>query len=550
MAWFMGRTNACVAGRSQVPASSVRRVVARGVILRWGVWLVAAGAMGGLAPLGSAEVQADTNKSVERSVDPSPRESTGAAAGSKAPVAAAHVPEAFDRVLEGTVRFKELMVPANERWGLRGPVRIEVEGRATIAGKLIGLAGQTLPNDAASRHGGGLRLVVDGRLELHGEIRGGRGADGKFVAESGGRGGSIVIIAPEVMWRNPPVHGGDGGNGGPSGDGGAGGSVAIYAKVLENRGGGIVAGSGGHGGHAMTPDLNLAGTRVLLDGGDGGAGGMAAAFPYVDDAQIPDAEASMRHSRKQPVGSNGAPGSNGSDPRSNGGDGGAGGAIYGNPGGDGGTVETPCTPGNAGTGGLQAWGGNGGDGGHGAPGGLYAPNGGNGGRGGIGGNATGGLGGNGSNATSCCNPPVQGVPGGAGGPGGRAFGGHGGDGGMAAMEATAEAARRPEQAVPPALATPTASRATEGSAARRERGSAMVVTSPLASTDAMGLFLPKPMAAPVSPGLLVGNVRAVQEGVGCEHLGRLTESSSAALRGAADACVRWRAALHGSSGPR
>lgn len=319
---------------------------------------------------------------------------------------------------------QHLIIKSDERIVIRGNIRLS-NGADALQ-----------PNELAAVNSGPLSLFMLGA---------GYVAPAKKMAANlfGGLGGSILLIAPEII-IDGHLQPGDGGNGLKGGQAGNGGSVTMLSAGTYHThdikaGNGGNGGRGGNGGDAISllTDANISGSNYGLSGamigGDGGHGsaGMALFTPGTDGSDS--------------SGSGGQTGGNGTD--------GTTGAVNGDPGGNGGdgvSFNSTGTGGNGGNGGFGADGGNGGVGGTGGNGGMgvggdAAGDGGtgNGGIGGNGGNgglgvSNGGLGGNGGNGgagvggstlTNGNGGAGNGGAGGNGGSGGAGISNDGGDGG-------------------------------------------------------------------------------------------------------------------------
>ncbi len=311
--------------------------------------------------------------------------------------------------LSGTLQTESFVVELGEHVSFADGFELLASGDVVIRGSLIGV---TAAGEGSIGHGASGRIVSDTRIVILGEIRAGNGAAGDLSQIDGGDGGSLELIAPQIVCASGVIKGSCGGDGAPAfpagGHGGAGGDVTIMADRFEDLDGNpatVVGGAGGAGGDGLT-DHQHSGNGG--NGGDGGNGGSAIAWGY------PDADTGTRAN-----GSNGHDGANGLSKA---------GAQTGGAGANGNACEDGGS-GATGTSATGGQGGKGGDGGHAtAPGGF----GGNGGGGGIGGSATGGNGRGGGRGGDCCSPPEHSGPGGDGGDGGEggaAIGGHGGDGG-------------------------------------------------------------------------------------------------------------------------
>jgi Secretion system C-terminal sorting domain len=255
-------------------------------------------------------------------------------------------------------------------------------------------------------------------------------AVGTMVRLDGGNGGTLVLIAPQIVFNNT-AQVGNGGTGVQGGDGGNGGHIALFSHYLVAMPAAttLTAGNGGDGGN---------GAQLYREGGKGGNGGTAAVLLTGTDGAH-GANGTNGTATAAPTG--GSNGGGGGDETAlnavggNGGNGGNGGATFANSGQNGANGGEPGLGGNgigstgtATANGGNGTGGNGGNGGSGSSGATEPtssdnrPRGGNSSNGGNGGI---GVGGNGAAGTGC----IQGTNGGNGTGGSGGNGGGGGNGG-------------------------------------------------------------------------------------------------------------------------
>lgn len=164
---------------------------------------------------------------------------------------------------------------ATERKPIAGDLLVRCEGDIVVDGVIEGRdrpAGDVHPGGAT------IRMVSRTRIIVRGTLRAGRGGDAHAGAPTvdnchmlGGRGGDVILEAPEVLLVGTALAG-DGGRSGANAAAPAGGDVVIRGQVLpdstETRAAsaGMVGGNGG--GFLGTP---FAGLPAEGRGGNGGS---------------------------------------------------------------------------------------------------------------------------------------------------------------------------------------------------------------------------------------------------------------------------------------
>jgi hypothetical protein len=165
-----------------------------------------------------------------------------------------------------------IYVPANEEWVFTESVEIRAFGGIVIDGVIRGLPPQDPSAPART-----MKLESVTGITIRGKLLGFAGADGLWIGQDGGTGGTLILRAPMIVLSTPLVApaGGHGAPGG--GTGGTGGRLEVYASAVagpyqdgSDAGvmlgiGNLIAGRGGAGG----PPLGS------LEGGSGGNGGSA-----------------------------------------------------------------------------------------------------------------------------------------------------------------------------------------------------------------------------------------------------------------------------------
>lgn len=171
-------------------------------------------------------------------------------------------------ILGGNLTVESLQVAPGVVAGFDRDLIVESEGDILILGKLQGL-----PGDPARVELRGADLVLRSRtrIVIAGEILGAPGLDGREPGQAGGRGGHVVLDAPEIVIER--VEAGAAGHGAVGGDGGAGGT--LYQRVGFAFREGSPGGFGGRAGEAGLASRDVRDGR----GANGGAGGSAGMWP-------------------------------------------------------------------------------------------------------------------------------------------------------------------------------------------------------------------------------------------------------------------------------
>jgi hypothetical protein len=346
-----------------------------------------------------------------------------------------------DVYLSGNYAFDYVEIPKGVTLWVENDLSIMSASRIIIDGSII-----CLPSQKSDERLDGINVSFESltNIIINGDIIAGNGFNSMLPNVSGGKGGSISLIAPEIMLSNN-IEAGNGGEGGLESTGGDGGNVLLLGGVKTLTPGKIAiwGGDGGKGGAGkMGKPGGHGGNAIILGNGANGSDGIAGTDDFKTDAANGSngGACSDGTAGSDGAGANGGaggPGGKGGDATpefgsgGSGGKGGRGGHAHGGAGGNGGDGGD-CSTGPAGNGGDAGHGGDaiGGPGGRGGDGGnaLIEGSGGNGGDGGWGGNARGGNGGKGGNGGSG-NETYAGGNGGAGGNAGMANAGPAGDGG-------------------------------------------------------------------------------------------------------------------------